>query len=160
MKKLFTILIFLLAITGFSQTAIEKSSIDSGGATVSSGSLSMVYTLGEVAVQEMTIGNIHISEGFICAEKQNTLGIENHKLLEGITLFPNPATDYVNFNFTSIANYEILIFDFSGKQIFRTVSKQADQIRLPLKQYSPGVYLVMIKNNEKKLYNSYKLVKE
>lgn len=44
---------------------IEKYSIDSGGATATEGNIQVLYTIGEVAVQEATAGNISISEGFI-----------------------------------------------------------------------------------------------
>ena len=55
---------FLLAYTGHSQT-IDKFSIDSGGGTASAGNIQILYTIGEVNVQELSAGNIQISEGFI-----------------------------------------------------------------------------------------------
>lgn len=47
---------------------IEKFSIDSGGATATAGGLEIVYTIGEVNVQELNSGTIKVSEGFINAD--------------------------------------------------------------------------------------------
>lgn len=54
----------LISCLGFSQT-IEKFSIDSGGGTASAGNIQILYTIGEVNVQELSAGNVQISEGFI-----------------------------------------------------------------------------------------------
>lgn len=54
---------FLFGITLNAQT-IEKSTVDSGGASIVNG-LEVLYTIGEVNVQEVTLGNVSISEGFI-----------------------------------------------------------------------------------------------
>lgn len=60
--------IFLIALIvsqiAYSQT-IYKSSIDNGGASISNTNIQMIYTIGEVNVQEATVGNIGLSEGFI-----------------------------------------------------------------------------------------------
>ncbi len=45
--------------------SIEKFSIDSGGASVTAGGIQMLYTIGEVNVQELSTGGISVSEGFI-----------------------------------------------------------------------------------------------
>ncbi len=61
--KIFFIAFFISQLT-FCQT-IVKSSIDNGGASVNNANIYLVYTIGEVIVQETTVGNISISEGFI-----------------------------------------------------------------------------------------------
>lgn len=64
MKTKIFLLTFFLSQIALSQT-IEKSSIDNGGASVSNANIQIVYTIGEVNVQEVTAGNLSISEGFI-----------------------------------------------------------------------------------------------
>ncbi len=63
MKKI--LFIALLASCSINAQTIVKSSIDSGGGSVSAGNIQMVYTIGEVRVQERSAGNIQLSEGFI-----------------------------------------------------------------------------------------------
>jgi len=65
MKKIVIIICVLGCINiGQSQT-IEKFSIDSGGASASEGGIQILYTIGEVVVQETTTASFSISEGFI-----------------------------------------------------------------------------------------------
>lgn len=45
--------------------SIERFSIDSGGASVSSGGIQILYTIGEVNVAERTSATVSLSEGFI-----------------------------------------------------------------------------------------------
>jgi hypothetical protein len=65
MKTTLTILILLLVpFFGMSQS-IEKFSIDIGGASATAGDIQVLYTIGEVNLQEIAEGNIQVSEGFI-----------------------------------------------------------------------------------------------
>lgn len=52
MKHILTFIAFLTLTLGFSHTALQKSSLSTGGGSASSGNLYMVYAIGEVAVQE------------------------------------------------------------------------------------------------------------
>jgi surface protein len=58
------LLLVLVPYFGMSQT-IEKFSIDSGGATVSQGDIQLLQSIGEVNIQELSAGDIQVSEGFI-----------------------------------------------------------------------------------------------
>ena len=64
MKTKIFIIAFFLSQIALSQT-IVKSSIDNGGASVSNANIELLYTIGEVNVQEVTIGSISVSEGFV-----------------------------------------------------------------------------------------------
>jgi hypothetical protein len=158
MKKSLIIIALLIVELGFAQLTIKKSSIDSGGATTSSGNTTMIYTIGETVVQENTQGNIHISEGFISPDLQGSLAISNYSTLAGITIFPNPATDYINLAFATDADYSIQIYDINGKSLasFQTM----EDIRINLSNYSAGNYILLIKDKAKKLYQSYKIIKK
>ena len=68
MKTIHTIaMLLLLPFLGMSQS-IEKFSVDSGGASILVGNTAVLYTIGEVHVQELSASNIQVSEGFINAE--------------------------------------------------------------------------------------------
>jgi hypothetical protein len=158
MKKILIIITLLIVELGFAQLTIKKSSIDSGGATTSSGNTTMIYTIGETVVQENTQGNIHISEGFISPGLQESLAVSNYNALAGITIFPNPTTDFVNLAFATDADYSIQVYDINGKNLasFQT----AENIRINLSNYSAGNYILLIKDEAKKLYQSYKIIKK
>ena len=78
---LFNIGIFFLSTLSFSQS-IEKFSIDSGGASASAGGIQILYTIGEVNVQEYSTSTLSVSEGFINPQ-QLIIKIDPKIFLEG-----------------------------------------------------------------------------
>ena len=81
MKTTLTILaMMMLPFFGNTQT-IDKFSIDSGGASATAGGIDILYTIGEVNVQELSAGNIQVSEGFINANLK--LWIDPKLFLQG-----------------------------------------------------------------------------
>jgi hypothetical protein len=88
MKTRYILLILsFISHIGFTQT-IEKYSIDSGGASASAGGIEILYTIGEVNVQEHTTATLSVSEGFITTDFK--VNIDPKIFLQG-PLF-NPAT--------------------------------------------------------------------
>jgi hypothetical protein len=87
MKTITTIVALLVALTIHGQS-IENFSIDSGGASESAGGIEILYTIGEVNVQELSAGGISVSEGFINANFR--IQIDPKVFLQGPLL--NPAT--------------------------------------------------------------------
>jgi hypothetical protein len=81
--------------------SIEKFSIDSGGASASSGDIQILYTIGEVNVQELNAGGISISEGFINADLK--IRINPKLFLQGPIL--NPANAGLMNDDLRIASY-------------------------------------------------------
>ncbi|MGC1205119.1 MAG: hemagglutinin protein [Flavobacteriaceae bacterium] len=80
-----TRLTFLTALLiGFLSSAqtIEKFSIDSGGASASAGGIQILYTIGEVNVQEYSNATLSVSEGFINPQ-QLIIKIDPKIFLEG-----------------------------------------------------------------------------
>lgn len=78
---LISITVFFLSLSSFSQT-IEKFSIDSGGASTTAGGIQILYTIGEVNVQEFSSATISISEGFINPQQLN-IKIDPKLFLQG-----------------------------------------------------------------------------
>ena len=161
MRKISTILLFLITTLSFSQTTITKSSIDSGGATVTNGTLSIVYSFGEVVVQEPVNGTIHISEGFIEGILMGAaLGLEDYTQLTGLNMYPNPAIDIVNLSFPIIANYKVEIFNLLGEKVANYQLKNRNTQQLNLSHLSNAMYLLLIVNEETKQFKSFKLIKK
>lgn len=161
MKKSFIILALFIATIGFSQTAIKKSSIDSGGTSITNGTTSVLYTIGEVAVQENTQGTIHLSEGFISSDILAFLGIsDDYSLLQGVHVYPNPSVDFVNFKFTDEAAYTLSIFDYSGKEIKKMNTQTTNLYTINLSRMASGLYIIVVTNSVKKQYNTFKILKE
>ena len=161
MKKSFTLIALFIMVTGFSQTTISKSSIDSGGSSSTNGTLSLVSSYGAVVVQEGSVGAIHISEGFLGANlTDSTTGLEDYSQLSGIEMYPNPATDFVNLSFPTTDNYEVEIYNLLNERVGVYHSQNGATQRIELGFLQKSVYLLLIKNTDTKQYKTYKIVKE
>lgn len=143
MKGRLTILTCLLLVSiSFGQT-IEKFSIDSGGLSIFTENRQMLYTIGEVNVQELSTGNFQVSEGFINPDTSATLSIAN-EFTFGIKIFPNPATSFITIqSHMPLKNVEF--YDVLGKQVY-VVNPELNVI--DVSKLSNGTYLLIIKTNE------------
>ncbi|MEM5564281.1 hemagglutinin protein [Psychroserpens sp. AS72] len=86
MKTIITIYSLLFVVFFGNAQTIEKFSIDSGGASASEGSIQILYTIGEVNVQELSTPSVSISEGFINADFR--IIIDPIVFLQGPSLVP------------------------------------------------------------------------
>lgn len=89
MKTQLTLLISCLMIAIGSAQTIEKFSIDSGGASATVGNINILYTIGEVNVQEYSQPTVSVSEGFINADFR--IKVNTKTFLQGPMLFPSVA---------------------------------------------------------------------
>lgn len=135
-----TKLIYLIMCVGVWTQAqtIEKFSIDSGGSSTSTGSIQILYTLGEVCVQEYSLGNLQVSEGFINSFPEGTLGLATETPAENVLLYPNPAHDRFYVTGTQPIK-KLMLYDMSGKLMAST-----DQNQMAVGHLASGVYFVQI----------------
>ena len=136
MKTKLIYLIMCVGVCARAQT-IEKFSIDSGGSSTSTGSIQILYTLGEVSVQEYSLGNLQVSEGFINSFPEGTLGLATEPA-ENILLYPNPAHDRFYVRGTRPIK-QLMLYDMSGKLMAST-----DQNQMAVDHLASGVYFVQI----------------
>ncbi|MFV0571598.1 MAG: T9SS type A sorting domain-containing protein [Xanthomarina gelatinilytica] len=138
MKAILSLIIGLTCFQTQAQT-IEKFSIDNGGASTINGNIAIVYTIGEVNVQELNAGNIYLSEGFINSNFGETLSITELNPTENqLLLYPNPAEE-VFYVSSKVPIAQLTLYDVSGKQIAKTNATQ-----MKVEHLSAGVYFVKI----------------
>ncbi len=159
MKTVITLISLLFVQFSFSQLSIKKSSIDSGGEISQNGNTFMLYTIGEVVVNENTTTTLQISEGFINPDMLKYLDIEDYQLDTEISVYPNPTVDIVNINFSQTGQYEVQLFDHQGrlvkKQESNSVQEVIDFSDLPCAQYT-----LLIKNQSSKSIKVFRIVKQ
>lgn len=146
MKHILTFIIGLGGLWAQAQT-IEKFSIDSGGNSTSNGNIIVLYTIGEVNVQELNAGNILLSEGFISSDFGETLSIgDENSIGNQLLLYPNPAKDLVTFANLPLGETQIKVFDLSGKEVFsKHINSETTTINTT--NFANGVYLLRFDHN-------------
>ena len=146
MKHILTFIIGFWCFWAQAQT-IEKFSIDSGGNMASNSNITILYTIGEVNVQELNASNIIISEGFISSDFGETLSIGYEDSIGSqLLLYPNPAKDLVIIDNLPHGEIQMIVFDNTGKEIVSKIAN-AETTTINTTNFSNGVYVVRINYN-------------
>jgi len=161
MKKILILTaLFLLFVSGiYSQVNIVKSSISTAGGSATTGDITVIAAIGEVAAQEKTQGNILLSEGFIAPDFYDYLGIEDFEPLPGITLFPNPASDIINLTLPYNGNFDVRIFDITQKEMNIEKPEGTREMQLKVRDFIPGTYILFVIDHKNKKSSAIKFVK-
>jgi len=149
MKKILSLIIVFTVAFTYGQT-ITKSSLSTGGGSVSTSDTKVIYTVGENFVQEISSSDTYLSEGFISPGIMKITGIKDYGVLTGITVFPNPVDSYLNINFDKKQDYEIYLFDINGKKILSVTTEITNRKQLNLSKQKTGVYVLVIIDREAK----------
>ncbi len=158
MKKIASILALLLSVSTFSQTAIQKSTLDSGGTIAINGSIKILCTIGEIAIQENTVATTHLSEGFISPDIMSTVGISDYSSISGITIYPNPVMDLLYISSRDSTHYVYHFFDLMGREILLESSDELQNM-INVSFLSSGVYVLLIVDHQNRRATSFKIQK-
>jgi hypothetical protein len=158
MKYFLSFLVFLSVSLSFAQTNIKKSSISTAGGTQTAGTTQVVYTVGEVAVNENTTGVVHLSEGFIGSDILQALGVSDYTELNGIAVFPIPVQSELNIELPNHNEYKVYIYNLSGKQLVHFNINNS--YTYDMSNYTTGVYLLIIIDDNNKRIKQVKVEKK
>jgi len=78
-------------------------------------------------------------------KERNLVGIETNENFEG-TIYPNPATNFVNFTFDQSVS-QLIIYSITGEIIYQS-SITDSYMNLDVSNWSKGVYLVKLVSDE------------
>jgi hypothetical protein len=126
-----------------SQT-IAKFSIDSGGDITSIGGLDVLYTIGEVYVQEVTANNIIISGGFINPITNESLTVSDYEMFN-VKIYPNPVQNELFIKTNLISEFEF--YDLTGKVLIKGILNQGFNSIL-LSKFCSGIYVLKLINEQ------------
>ncbi len=161
MKQFTIILVFLLSLSLHAQLEIQKSAISNGGGSAVNGNVYVVHTTGEAFIREADVSNTHLSEGFIGPDiAQVIMSVENYEQLTGYHIYPSPVQNDLNIRFDESGNYQINLFDLTGKLIYRNQEDNTDNFRVDMRPYPAGIYLVYMIDLENKKAISIKIQKK
>lgn len=77
---------------------------------------------------------------------------------ETFSVFPNPVKDQLTLDFPGVLSNQVAVFDIWGRQMEISKSALSEQLNLDFSQFAPGVYLITVNKDGKKL--SRKIIKE
>jgi hypothetical protein len=145
MKILVTIIGFIWVFNAKAQIELHKQSIDSGGTISQSGTITILFTVGEVVVAESVATTYSISEGFIGKDISVSLGVDEFDNLIGVTVYPNPFVSELNITFPNSSQYDIELYDVNGKLIWSMNTSHQTETKIVLDILSETNYFLLVK---------------
>ena len=129
------------------------------GGDATDGSVTVSYTVGQVAVQANSDGGTTIYEGVQQPYEIQIIGIDDYP---GITLnamvYPNPTVGNVQLTMNNVQlEGEVKVFDANGKFLFSR-EIEGGTTEIPMSDLSAGTYFVNVVN-EKQVLKTFKVVK-
>jgi hypothetical protein len=155
MKTKFTKLSLLVAVLfmGFSADAQSLSSqvIGSNGGFFSKSTGSLSFTTGEAATLSLKNGSLLLSQGFQKAQDEATSIFSVQKGKIKAELYPNPASNFIDFTVTTPGNSRITIdiFNVLGAKVATVESIQSSGSKhsasKDISTLSDGIYFATIR---------------
>jgi hypothetical protein len=164
MKSRFLILLMMLIALSVGAQQIKQDVIASaGGYNIASGnSISISWTLGETIIPTFTSqdGTLIITHGFQQKLLIPTTVEKNILDPVKVTIFPNPTSEAVNFEFDNPTDAEITLYVLNNQgQLVKTVHIEAATTNkeINMQDLPSGIYYLRLMKG--KLVNVYKVIK-
>ena len=166
MKHLFTLILTLSMLAGYSQEVAMQVLAAAGGYYENTGAgLSLSWTLGEPAYTTLTSSEVILTQGF---QQGNLFGTNLEEIPTDVTairVYPNPVTSTVNIAVTlpnTNGKVTVELLDVTGRQIKSMVMTMTEDepFTLGVSTLRPGIYLVRVTVESPHTVRVVKLVKE
>lgn len=158
------VLSFLLCANGVMHAqSLSPQSVNSVGVNMTQSNGALFFTVGDLVVETQTDGEGNSLGGGFTNSAEATVSVEN-LTFENLSLevFPNPATDWVNLQFSETLdqNVTITVVDLEGKAVHQEfVPRGANPVRLQTNKFAAGIYLVNLRSENDYGRASFKLIK-
>ncbi len=147
MKKIFFSLLILLGVGNSYSQSLFPEVISSSGTSMTDGTTTLEWTLGEPVTATLDNSQNMLSQGF---HQTNILvtNIPNAAVVEGLTVFPNPTVNMVNVQFsTDQKNTVVELYSVDGK-LLEKHAVNSKSLELNLSSYPAGSYFLRVNNAE------------
>lgn len=103
-------------------------------------------SLGNWSLTALASFSVQSFANTLIAQQEENSSVDNKKLF---TIFPNPATQNINVNFSSKkANASLQIFDASGKMVLQKIIQPSITNRVDIKNLPSGIYTISVNDGE------------
>jgi hypothetical protein len=148
------LLLFLSVIASCSIRAqiITAGTISSFAGSVNNSTISINYSVGEVAIKTISNSSVSLTQEFLQPKLVITTGIVEVSDNDDVLVYPNPSVDYVFIKSNDLVKWEI--FDSSGKSILI-----GDTTKIETSQLANGIYYMELLSKNKGNKKTIKLIK-
>ncbi len=164
MKKfLFLFSMVLIPFLGRGQS-LTPTVIASAGDYFDNGTVSISFTVGEVAVTTLEAGDVVLTQGFQQPFELDVTAVKDQEISWSVKTYPNPvkAQLHVKFTLEKPDDFNIVVMDLTGKKVLtkKFGQVQPGEVReINFQNYAPGIYLISVTSGDKTVRKIYKVQK-
>jgi hypothetical protein len=161
MKKTLLLMMMIFGSTALYCQTSKPDVITTAGGYDANATNKLSWTIGEPITETISNTGNKLTQGIQQGFWDITTAVDNTENRIKITLYPNPATDYVNLEkpFQENKVFTYMLYDLYGKCLQN--SKITSSItRIDLNTYPVTVYILNVLSPDKKLMKSFKLLKK
>ncbi len=164
MKKV--IVLFSMALFSFSMwgQSLSPTVVASAGDYFDNGTVSISFTVGEVAVTTLEAGDVILTQGFQQPFELDVTAVDDQEISWSVKTYPNPVKEnlHVKFTLEKPDDFTVVVMDLTGKKVF---IKKYTQVRsgevkdIDFQNFAPGIYLISLTSEDKSVRKIYKVQK-
>ncbi|MBL4755338.1 MAG: T9SS type A sorting domain-containing protein [Flavobacteriales bacterium] len=167
MKAQLLILFTLACVATATAQSITPEVVSSGGGDTANGSGGLSWTIGEPVSESVSGTNAAVTQGFHQSHFE-IISVEEHEELGfDISVFPNPATDFINIEMNFIGKlpapqetqFTLVLTDNTGKIVMTETIKNTSAFKMAMQHYGQGQYLLQVTGADGALYKSALIIK-
>ena len=156
-SRLIALVIAGLFWAGFAQA---QETVNASGSNATGSGGTVAYSIGQVVYTSNTGSTGTVDQGVQHAYEIFTLGIKKTELSISLYAFPNPTTENLTLQISDCKNEKLSyqLFDMQGK-LLKTGQMAAQQTQINMSSLPSAFYFVHIVNQENKIVQSFKIIK-
>lgn len=147
MKKILLLFALIFSFNFCFSQSLIPTVVGSSGASGTSASGNIDWTVGEV-MTETFIGGNSITQGFHQPWVNITTSINTPPSVSEFDVYPNPFSDYLNVHFFGAdnSNYRFDLYDVQGQIVYSKSMEGLSYNLIPMNDQSVGMYYLNIYN--------------
>ena len=164
MKKIIVITsLVLFPLLSWGQS-LSPTVIASAGDYFDNGTVSISFTVGEVAVTTLEAGDVILTQGFQQPFELDVTGVKDQEINWSVKTYPNPVKEklHVKFTLEKVEDFTIVVMDLTGKKVLikKLEQVQPNEVKdIDFQDYAPGIYLISLTSKDKSVRKIYKVQK-
>lgn len=162
---IFPLCLLLACVSMLQAQSLERQLISPYGHLSNTNDVDVSATAGELIVSTVSTTSITASQGFQQPNIEDFVGtFELSDLTMEVLVYPNPTSTYVNVELKSeeAVNVFLQLYDTKGKLVYNSPKIEVSGQTLKtigFYGYPSGQYFLVVKDQEKKLLQSFKIQK-
>jgi hypothetical protein len=151
--KFMTPLICMLAAISVCSQNIKRETISAQGtSSVTSSGLIVKQSIGQISATGNFSGKFSVQQGYL---QSNWAAYLEPKKNTVLTSYPNPFTEFINFNLkgSNATKVRVQVFDINGSSVYlKDHAVENKLVRIALSRLAIGAYLVKIKDENRNYF--------